>query len=169
MSSGIAAEALDHVDFKRVFDALIRNLFLKNRDSDTDVTIDIESIRRATWLASLGSLGDESQKSIANAFGSLLYLYDPSNELYLKTCYILQSRSGNLVSSKHLNGLYKENQKLHNFGTTLDFELATHRFELGKDFDGKTIFFTHYQKSLWEKLESGVNIAVSAPTSSGKS
>ncbi|EEA1682041.1 DEAD/DEAH box helicase, partial [Salmonella enterica] len=96
MSSGIAAEALDHVDFKRVFDALIRNLFLKNRDSDTDVTIDIESIRRATWLASLGSLGDESQKSIANAFGSLLYLYDPSNELYLKTCYILQSRSGNL-------------------------------------------------------------------------
>ncbi len=45
MSSGIAAEALDHIDFKRVFDALIRNLFLKNRDSDTDVTIDIESIR----------------------------------------------------------------------------------------------------------------------------
>ncbi|EPY4417889.1 DEAD/DEAH box helicase [Escherichia coli] len=169
MNSGIAAEALNHIDFKRVFDALIRNLFLKNRDRSNSVTIDIKDIRRATWLASLGSLGDENEKSIANAFGSLLYLYDPDNELFLKTCYILQSRSGNLVSSRHLNGLYKENEKLNSFGTSLDFELATHRFDLGKDFDGETIFFTHYQKSLWEKLESGKNIAVSAPTSAGKS
>lgn len=170
MSETAATTAINHKDFTSVFNKLIEHLFLKNRGGKEKEKISDEQIRRATWLASLGSAGNESDKSIASAFGTLLYLYDTNNELYIKACYVLQSRAGNIVSAKHLKGLYENNNTLRHFSASLDFELASQKYILEKKLPGEEpIYFTHFQRGLWDKLESGENVAVSAPTSAGKS
>jgi len=170
MSETTASKALMHPDFQEVFNYLIKYLFLKNRKETELPSLPMESIRRATWLASLISLGDEKERSIASSFGALLYLYDSKNELFLKACYILQSRAGNIVSSKHLEGLYKDKNIINHFSVPLDFELTSQKVLLEKEFEGEeTVYFTHFQKDLWRQLVDGNNVAVSAPTSAGKS
>ncbi len=170
MSKSTATTAINHQDFTSVFNLLVEHLFLKNRGEEEKYKISDEMIRRATWLASLGSSGDENDKNIASAFGTLLYLYDTSNDLYLKACYILQSRAGNIVSTKHLEGLFGHGNIIKHFSSSLDFELTSQKFLLEKRLsDNNYIYFTHFQRGLWDKLESGENVAVSAPTSAGKS
>ncbi|WKZ93234.1 DEAD/DEAH box helicase [Chimaeribacter arupi] len=170
MSENTASKALMHRDFQEVFNFLVKSLFLKNRKGRDLPSLSMESIRRATWLASLISLGDENERSIASSFGALLYLYDSKNELFLKACYVLQSRAGNIVSSKHLEGLYKNKNIINHFSVSLDLELTSQKVLLEKEFDGEeTVYFTHFQKDLWRKLVDGDNVAVSAPTSAGKS
>ncbi|HBQ0106605.1 TPA: DEAD/DEAH box helicase [Klebsiella pneumoniae] len=170
MSQNTATTAINHKDFTCVFNSLIENLFLRNRGEERKVYISDEAIRRATWLASLGSSGNENDRNIASAFGTLLYLYDTKNELYIKACYVLQSRAGNIVSAKHLVGLFEEEKFLKHFSVSLDFELTNQKYLLEKKILGENpIYFTHFQKALWDKLEHGENVAVSAPTSAGKS
>lgn len=170
MSKSTATTAINHQDFTSVFNLLVEHLFLKNRGEEEKYKISDEMIRRATWLASLGSSGDENDKNIASAFGTLLYLYDTSNDLYLKACYILQSRAGNIVSTKHLEGLLGHGNIIKHFSSSLDFELTSQKYLLEKRLsDNNYIYFTHFQRGLWDKLESGENVAVSAPTSAGKS
>lgn len=170
MAKSTATTALNHQDFTSVFNLSIEHLFLKNRGKEEKYKISDEMIRRATWLASLGSSGNETDKNIASAFGTLLYLYDTSNDLYLKACYILQSRAGNIVSAKHLEGLFSQGNIIKHFSSSLDFELTSQKFLLEKRVsDNNYIYFTHFQRSLWDKLERGENVAVSAPTSAGKS
>lgn len=170
MSKSTATTAINHQDFTSVFNLLVEHLFLKNRGEEGKYKISDEMIRRATWLASLGSSGDENDKNIASAFGTLLYLYDTSNDLYLKACYILQSRAGNIVSAKHLEGLFGHGHIIKHFSSSLDFELTSQKFLLEKRVsDNNYIYFTHFQRGLWDKLECGENVAVSAPTSAGKS
>ncbi|WP_342754056.1 DEAD/DEAH box helicase [Pantoea sp. MBD-2R] len=170
MSETTASKALMHRDFQEVFNFLAKYLFLKNRKERDLPSLSMERIRRATWLASLISLGDEKERSIASSFGALLYLYDSKNELFLKACYVLQSRAGNIVSSKHLEGLYKNKNIINHFSVSLDFELTSQKVLLEKEFYGEeTVYFTHFQKDLWHRLVDGDNVAVSAPTSAGKS
>lgn len=170
MSETTASRALMHQDFQEVFNYLVKSLFLRNRKEKKLPDLPMETIRRATWLASLISLGDEKERSIASSYGALLYLYDSKNELFLKACYVLQSRAGNIVSSKHLEGLYKNKNFINHFSVSLDFELTSQKFLLEKEFSGEeTVYFTHFQKDLWKRLVDGDNVAVSAPTSAGKS
>lgn len=147
MSKSTAATAINHQDFISVFNLLVEHLFLKNRGKEEKSKISDEMIRRATWLASLGSSGDENDRNIASAFGTLLYLYDTSNDLYLKACYILQSRAGNIVSAKHLEGLFSQGNIIKHFSSALDFELTSQKFLLEKRVsDDKYIYFTHFQE-----------------------
>lgn len=170
MSESTATTAINHKDFTTVFNSLIEHLFLRNRGEGQKIDLSDEAIRRATWLASLGSSGNENDKNIASAFGTLLYLYDMNNELYIKACYVLQSRAGNIVSAKHLAGLFDEENFLKHFSVSLDFELVNQKYLLEKKIPGENpIYFTHFQRDLWDKLEHGENVAVSAPTSAGKS
>lgn len=170
MTESTSTTAINHQDFTSVFNSLIEHLFLKNRGEGKRNKIPDEKIRRATWLASLGSSGNENDKNLASAFGTLLYLYDTNNELYLKACYVLQSRAGNIVSAKHLEGLFEQTNVLKHFSVSLDYELASQKFLLEKKIsEDNYIYFTHFQKGLWDKLERGENVAVSAPTSAGKS
>lgn len=170
MRESAASTAINHKDFTSVFNELIEHLFLRNRGWNEKEKLSDEQIRRATWLASLGSSGDENDRSIASAFGTLLYLYDTNNELYIKACYILHSRAGNIVSAKHLKGLFEDANTLRHFSASLDFELVSQKYVLEKKLPGEEpIYFTHFQRDLWDELESGENVAVSAPTSAGKS
>ncbi|HCS1002228.1 hypothetical protein RZR81_02030 [Proteus mirabilis] len=69
MIESTATTAINHEDFTSVFNALIEHLFLRNRGGGERPKLSDEKIKRATWLASLGSSGNENDKSIASALG----------------------------------------------------------------------------------------------------
>ena len=168
----IYSQAANHEDFIRVFDKLLEKLFLEDKVTDNvQVDLDNEEIKKATWLASIAALSDDDkERNMANAFGALLHLTDRENEIYKRACYILQSRAGNLITSSHIPKLFYKENTLSDYGTLLNFELAAHRALLEHKFSDDTkVFFTEFQKKLWESLNSGENIAISAPTSAGKS
>lgn len=168
----IYTQAANHEDFVRVFDKLLEKLFLEDKVTDNvQVDLDNEEIKKATWLASIAALSDDDkERNMANAFGALLHLTDRENEIYKRACYVLQSRAGNLITSSHIPKLFHKANTLSDYGTLLNFELAAHRALLEHEFSDDTkIFFTEFQKKLWESLSSGENIAISAPTSAGKS
>lgn len=168
----IYSQAANHEDFVRVFDKLLEKLFLEDKVTDKlPVDLDNEEIKKATWLASIAALSDDDkERNMANAFGALLHLTDRENEIYKRACYILQSRAGNLITSSHIPKLFHKENTLSDYGTLLNFELAAHRALLEHEFSDDTkIFFTEFQKKLWESLNYGENIAISAPTSAGKS
>ncbi|WP_145032036.1 DEAD/DEAH box helicase [Pantoea ananatis] len=160
-----------HEEFIEVFDELLFSLFKRNRGENyISELLTADKIKKATWLASIAALGDDDQKNIASAYGSLLHLYDIDNEIYKRTCYILQSRAGNIVSSQHLPGILKDGKYDGDFGSLLNLEVVKRRIGLEKTFiDGTILYFTEFQKRLWSDLEAGNNVAISAPTSSGKS
>ncbi|WP_447883026.1 DEAD/DEAH box helicase [Serratia fonticola] len=164
-------QAIQHNDFVVVFDALLNSLFIKNRGEDfSSENLTSEKIKKAVWLASIAALGGEHEKNIASSFGALLYLYDESNEMYQRACYILQSRAGNIVSTKHLPDIIADGKYKSDFGSFMNFELVGKRISLEKKFKDETkIYFTDFQKNLWLSLVGKNNLAISAPTSSGKS
>ena len=165
-------QAAGHVDFISVFDKLLENLFLGDKNTDDNkIEISDSEIRRATWLASIASLGEgDREKNLANAYGALLHLSDVENEVYKRACYVLQSRSGNLITSSHLPKIFENGLHTDDYGTALNFELAANRALLQHSFsDESEIYFTKFQKQLWQSLSNGKNVAISAPTSAGKS
>lgn len=171
MSSSYSA-AISHPIFIEVFDSLLKKLFLKNREIDEDDTeIPHAKIKKATWLASIGALGEEDkERNLASAFGALLHLSDPDNESFIKACYIMQSRTGNIVSSMHLPKLFHDKKYKIDFGSLLNIELAGNRAELEQKFSDETeVYFTKFQAKLWDSLVNLNNVAISAPTSAGKS
>lgn len=164
-------QAIHHKDFLDVFDDLLKSLFLMNRgEAFFSENLTDDKIRKAAWLASIAALGGEFEKSFASSFGALLHLRDKDNDLYKRTCYVLQSRSGNIVSTKHLPNIISDGKYKVDFGSLLNFELVSKRISLGKVFNDKSIvYLTEFQKELWISLGNKKNLAISAPTSSGKS
>lgn len=167
-------KAANHIDFVSVLDKLLESQFLLDKSYDGEkITVTESEIKRATWLASIAALSNgDQEKNLANSFGALLYLSDPENEVYRRACYILQSRSGNLITSAHIPKIFNKETNAHlgDYGTLLNFELAANRAILQHTFSDETeIFFTKFQKGLWESLIDRKNVAISAPTSAGKS
>ncbi|WAH60941.1 DEAD/DEAH box helicase [Pseudomonas silvicola] len=165
-------EASKDEGFVKTYDDLLRNLFLSKQAAAIDgITISPQKLQHATWLASIISLSkSEVLKNLANSFGALLHLYAPNNPAYQRACYIIQSRSGNLLSSKHIPNIFEGGKYLNSFGALLDLELGATRGRLTHNLEGAGEFvFTDYQAKLWAAIRSGANVAISAPTSAGKS
>ncbi|NMZ46181.1 DEAD/DEAH box helicase [Pseudomonas oryzihabitans] len=169
--NGLSEQAAKHLDFVLTYDKLLKKLFLSKWGVDLAEPYDDTDIKRATWLASAIALGSsEHLKNLASSYGTLLYQSDPSNTLYKKACYILQSRTGNLLASRHLYGIFENGVYQESFGSSLNLELSAKRGYLSQDLEGcPSAVFTDYQKQLWDKLSSRKNVAISAPTSAGKS
>ncbi len=166
------AAAKDH-EFTSVYDELLEALFFKKKPGlhSSIRPIEPRRLQKATWLASIVALGaSERLKNLANSFGALLYLYSPDNPVYQKACYILQSRSGNLISSRHVPNIFQNGKYKDSFGTMLDVELGARRGRFTHTFRGTENFvFSEYQNRLWREISAGRNVAISAPTSAGKS
>jgi len=171
-SDTLPLEASRDEDFVNTYDSLLKHLFLSKQAATTEqAPISFKKLQNATWLASIIALGEsEALKNLANSFGALLHLYAPKNPAFQRACYVLQSRSGNLLSSTHIPNIFKGGQYQSSFGTLLDLELGstrgrlTHKLESGGEF-----VFTDYQARLWAAIQGGSNVAISAPTSAGKS
>lgn len=178
MSNQTINSAKEHPVFKKVICKLIANRFLAEINlGEKKEGILQEEVEQAIWLATIISTSDiEEDKYIGSVFGILLFLeYEDSD--YIKAAYIILSRSGNLISSRFFKKLIDISPKdgyfqfKENFGPTLDYELgaklAVNEINVvGND----TIIGSDYQKKLWNALtKTKENIAISAPTSAGKS
>jgi superfamily II DNA/RNA helicase len=172
-TESLPLEASKDDNFVETYDNLLKHLFLsKQNGAETEeISISPQKLQHATWLASIIALGkSEALKNLANSFGALLHLYSPENPAFQRACYVLQSRSGNLLSSKHIPNIFEGGKYQNSFGTLLDFELGSTRGRLTHKLESAGEFvFTDYQTRLWSAIQSGSNVAISAPTSAGKS
>lgn len=78
-------------------------------------------------------------------------------------------KNWNIISSTHLPKIFNNKKYQRDFGSLLNMELAG-TVELEQKFsDDSEIYFTKFNQHCGSSLKSGNNIAISAPTSSGKS
>ncbi|WP_418511255.1 DEAD/DEAH box helicase [Corallibacter sp.] len=180
MSNKTINSAKEHPIFVKVLSSLITNRFYSEVNLQRNKEkIDEEEIEHAIWLATIIATSSvENDKYIASVFGILLFLeYD--NIDYNKVAFIILSRSGNLISSKFFTKLINfqtvnESNFLQfneRFGTALDYEIGA-KLSINEInvIGGKSIIGSDYQKKLWNSLiNSNENLAISAPTSAGKS
>jgi hypothetical protein len=184
----LTEQAFKHKTLKEVFEDLTTNFINSDYYSyspNLEGDINFFELKKAIWLASiLANSNEELHQERAQRFASLLFLTtDKTDNNYseiIRICYVLFSRLGNLTGTKFFEGLYKNwntNEKFnpinfeskYEFGDLLSLELLYQRQDKIISTSVRNYLVTEFQKNLWIGLFENKNIAVSAPTSSGKS
>ncbi|CAM3531865.1 DEAD/DEAH box helicase [Flavobacterium gelidilacus] len=173
----LSFQAFEHKILNKVIFDYTLNLMSNVFDAINSIKIEEDELKKAIWLVSvLCNSNDQSHKRKAQLFASLLYLNNKDNIEILKICYILFSRLGNLTATKFLEKLYvtKEDNPVklktkYDFGELLSHELLFEREKKIISSFNNSFLITDFQKELWQGLNNISEIAISAPTSSGKS
>jgi superfamily II DNA/RNA helicase len=173
----LTSQAFNHKVLNKVIYNYTLNLLTSVFDSIKSIEIEEDELKKSIWLVSvLCNSNDQNHKRKAQLFASLLYLNNKDNIEILKICYILFSRIGNLTATKFLEKLYitKEDNPVelrakYDFGELLSHELLFEREKKIISSFNNSFLITDFQKELWEGLNNISEIAISAPTSSGKS
>ncbi|MGG4012474.1 DEAD/DEAH box helicase [Bacillus smithii] len=164
--------AYNHPVLNKVLDSLTRNAFLRDIGLEKEIEkIDYEDLHHASWLATiLSNANDDKHLNKALSFAVLAYLDNKDSPRFEQLCYIIQSRTGNIPASMHLQNLFDDNDKFkRSFGSMLDVEMGINRANSKMKIANKDIYGTKFQLELMKLIESKKHIAISAPTSSGKS
>lgn len=166
------SEATNIEFFNTCLDNLVEELFYRDIGSKKSAKITKQEIQKSGWIASiLASSQDEAHKEKALAFGILAYLQHKGTEdelLYERYLYITLSRVGNLPGTSGLLTPVNDNERgqFSAFDSILRFELENN--EAAYRIDDDTLL-SSFQREIWEALSQGMNVAISGPTSSGKS
>ncbi|WP_172619375.1 DEAD/DEAH box helicase [Paenibacillus alvei] len=174
MSRKTYDQAYNHPALNSTIDLML-NYYISNSFQGGVSGIEIPEIKKAGWVASiLASSNQDIHKQKAQTFAALLFLLFNEDINCTKLSYIIFSRTGNMLATKFLSTLYNQEQKgditfKYDFGTVLDFEVGLKRYSNTIELDTENLITSDFQKQLWENLNSEGNIAISAPTSSGKS
>lgn len=168
--------AADLEFFNDCLDTLIKDL-LYNDLGVTDYRWDQNSeskLQKSAWVASLlASSDDEEHQSKALSFAILAYIEKrgtDDEEMYERYLYIVLSRIGNLQTFNTVRreqaDVSFEERLISSLDSALGFELSSdlQQHELG---DGTVL--SSFQKDILNALQAGKDIAISGPTSSGKS
>ncbi|MFP9060943.1 DEAD/DEAH box helicase [Natrialbaceae archaeon A-chndr2] len=130
-------------------------------------------IQQSAWIASvLASSNDDKHKRKALSFGILAYLrYQGTNQepLYERYLYIILSRVGNLPAFNNVRRESQpsfESQLINSLDSVLGLELESNLNEYGIN---KEKVFSEFQKEIFDLLVDKKDVAISGPTSSGKS
>jgi superfamily II DNA/RNA helicase len=162
--------------FKESLNALIKDLL----HDDLGVSVSRwednppEKIQKSAWVASLlASSDDESHQSQALSFAILAYIKYRNTEhqdIYERYLYIILSRVGNLQTFETVRreeaDVRFEEELISSLDSALSLELSTDldEYELS---DGTVL--SSFQKDILDALTAGKDVAISGPTSSGKS
>lgn len=146
---------------------------LSDFTDDMDLSIE-EKIQKSAWTASLlASSEDDEHRRKALAFSILSYIkYQDGEyeELYRQYLYIVLSRLGNLPAFDNVDatetGITFEQDALHSLDAILASELLTTRND-HSIMDGYVL--SRFQREIYGHLIEGRDVAISGPTSSGKS
>lgn len=177
------SEANEIEFFNGCLDGLAIELFYENNDIDpglnrfTEQGIhfpDEQTIQKSAWVASiLASSPDEEHKKKALAFAILAYTKyqgEEEEELYERYLYIILTRIGNLPA---VGSFIPDNQReefdqslISSFDSVLSFEMETYREQY--DF-GDGDYLSQFQSQIYQALAEGDDVAISGPTSAGKS
>ncbi|MCI1187787.1 DEAD/DEAH box helicase [Hymenobacter sp. DH14] len=173
--------AYEHSLLNSVTDNLILNTFINTRIAsgaavvqNQKIAVHIQDIRKCVWLASiLANSAHEDHRRKAQTFAALVYLNYKDDIDIARAAYVVMSRAGNLIATKFLAILFDANDIATNFkldfGSSLNYELESERESSTIEISKNYFLTTRFQRNLWEKLNARQNIAISAPTSSGKS
>ena len=173
----LANQAFEHKTLSKVIYNYTLNLMPNIFDAIKSVEIEENELKKSIWLASiLSNSNNNDHKRKAQLFVALLFLNNRDNIEILKICYILFSRIGNLTATKFLDNLYikKEENPVnlrakYDFGDLLSHELLFEREKKIISSFNNSFLITDFQEELWQSLNNISEIAISAPTSSGKS
>ncbi|GAB5525420.1 MAG: DEAD/DEAH box helicase [Roseivirga sp.] len=178
MSTETIISARSHPTFVSVFNDLVVNRFyIEIERPELCSQVNSEALDKAIWLATIiATSDDEDDKYLASVFAIALFLESEGDLDLQQASFVILSRSGNLIASKFFKELiiYDDQntspQFTRSFGAALDLELGTkmalNQFLIRDSY----ITFSDYQRQLWKALQNGTeNIAISAPTSAGKS
>ncbi|MFS4493539.1 DEAD/DEAH box helicase [Maribacter sp. 2308TA10-17] len=174
-------QSYDHPVLLETFSLLNLKFLYSNHftyTENTNIDFDYFKLKKAIWLCSiLASSSDVDHKVRAQRFASLLYLTkneEGNNIDVVKACYVLFSRLGNLTATRfftQLNTKIEDSNILINndYDGVLSLELILQRQSKTIKTNNGSILVTSFQKGLWNGLNDISKLAVSAPTSSGKS
>lgn len=176
-NSSLILQAFEHKTLNKVIFDYTLKLLSSTFDSIKSVEINDDELKKTIWLASiLANSDNDIHKRKAQLYASLLFLNNQDNIEILKVCYVLFSRLGNLTATKFLKNLYSnqvdnpvELKAEYDFGDFLSYELLFEREKKIISLEKNSFLVTDFQKHLWEGLNNISEIAISAPTSSGKS
>jgi len=179
--SSIWQYTFDHAILNEVLDILTLRQFYRETKTEPMREVDKQAIElsstklnKAAFFASiLASSPTDEHKQKAIAFAILAYL-EKQNRQYASYCYIILSRTDNVQQGIHLPQMFNtvDDQFLVQFDKVLDLEISVARAlaTLRLDEKDKDIYLSRFQKQLWQELrESSRILAISGPTSSGKS
>lgn len=147
--------------------------FQNDLGQDPSIEIESSSINQSAWIASLLAQSPvDEHRQLAFRFAILLYLHNQSAEdaeMYLEYANIIISRLGSFPAQDGLQALDQiesTNEQTGSIGGTLSAELnirkEAHRVN-------PNTVLTDFQRRIWEPLQEGRDLAISAPTSAGKS
>lgn len=175
-------QAYAHPSLLEVFSAINLNFLHSNHFAYTknkEKEIEFKLLKKAVWLCSILANSDvEAHRIRAQRFASLLYLTyaeKKENTYIVGVCYILFSRIGNLTATRFFKELLSESKPTESpfpflgYDGLLSLELSFQRQHNTITTDTGSVLLTTFQKELWNGLNETPNLAVSAPTSSGKS
>jgi DNA replication protein DnaC len=169
--------AFSHVTLNKAIDSLSLKQFF--RQSKTQGSLNNElteelserELNKAAFLASILACSEnEEHQQKAMSFAILAYL-EKRNVPFASYCYVILSRVDNIQQGKHLPEIL-ENQKFRlHYDEALNLELSAKRALASLQLPNlEPIYLTRFQKDLWAQLQKTSRvIAVSGPTSSGKS
>jgi len=169
------SEANEIEFFNDCLDQLTTELLRRDIDQpDRWSHISEEQLRKSAWIASiLASSDDDEHRKKALAFGILAYLRKRESnqkDLYERYLYIILSRVGdlpavgNLVDDEEREEF--ETELISSFDSVLSTEMETYRQFYGV---GDGDYLSEFQTEIFQALTDGKDVAISGPTSSGKS
>lgn len=162
-----ASEANKISVLNKAINELTKHLFHDAIDSSYSPDISDKDLRKGAWIASLlASSKDDSHRMKALSYGILSYKYKQNTseeEVYENYLYVILSRLGNLPAALNLGDF---TSKLNMSDSLLDLELQHEYAEHSIDTEN---ILSRFQKEIWSAFQDEQYIAISGPTSSGKS
>ena len=162
-----------HPLLNQIIDDLTYNQFFYQLKKGRSVKpIVFEDLKKCIWLCSIlaGSANENHRKKV-QLFASLTYLQNSEDPDITRACYLLCSRVGNLTATRLFKGLgdAKDADPFFSFDALLNYELANEWNDKLVISNEERIITSKFQKGLWNTLNLGGRVAISAPTSAGKS
>lgn len=174
MSTYDSANGIDF--FNDCLNSLAKELFYDDVDRERGIEgfTPESKIRKSAWVASiLASSENDEHRRKALAFGILAYVKyrnGSREELYERYLYIILSRLGdlpavgNLVEGEERKEFDRE--MVSSFDSLLTIELGSYLNEYSMEGGG---YLSDFQNEIYKALSEGKDVAISGPTSSGKS
>jgi len=161
--------------FNECLDKLVEDLFRRDIDEpDENLEISLDELDKSAWIASILASSDiDEHRKKALSFSILAYLRQqgtPDEKLFERYLYVILSRLGDLPAVGNLvddeSREEFEYDQISSFDTVLSTELESNRqlYSLG---DGD--YLSEFQNEIYRALRDKKDIAISGPTSSGKS
>lgn len=161
-------------EFNKDISILSKHLVLDHLGESHRIKPDKLTLDKSSWIASLLSASPtEEHQKLAIDFGILAYHFAETNddyqeEVYRNLLYVIAARAGSIPTltafEEDLDKI--EAEVISGTDSILGTEVFTERNVYLTE-DGRTL--SKFQNDIWNSFEDDVDIAISGPTSSGKS